>query len=213
MLPISELPVSIVKPLRDRTALEKHRVILECTVSSTRCSATWYKDGKEVVPSGRVEILDDGCSLKLVIQEVAVEDEGTYCVEVGEHTCKAKLMVEGKPLETPFCLGLWSLVISLHHQTVLIFRLLLTLVHPLVTLVEAFRFFLLMPFLAFLQLKPWLLSNTSKIWRLWHLNQHLSSAKYPSLSTSLPFGASMGTTFSRAPRCTWKTTARPTNSS
>lgn len=100
-LPVSELPVSIVKPLRDRTALEKHRVILECTVSSARCSATWYKDGKEVVPSGRVEILDDGCSLKLVIQEVAVEDEGTYSVEVGEHTCKAKLMVEGKPLETP----------------------------------------------------------------------------------------------------------------
>lgn len=106
MLAISELPVSIVKPLRDRTALEKHRVILECTASSARCSATWYKDGEEVVPSDRVEILDDGCSLKLVIQEVAVEDEGTYSVEVGEHTCTAKLMVEGKPLETPFCLGL-----------------------------------------------------------------------------------------------------------
>lgn len=49
-----------------------------------------------MVPSERVEILDDGCSLKLVIQEVAVEDEGTYSVEVGEHTSEAKLMVEGK---------------------------------------------------------------------------------------------------------------------
>eukprot|EP00066_Takifugu_rubripes_P003816 XP_003966706.1 PREDICTED: obscurin-like protein 1 [Takifugu rubripes] len=97
-LEVEELPVSIVKPLRDRTALEKHRVILECTVSSARCSATWYKDGKEVVPSGRVEILDDGCSLKLVIQEVVVEDEGTYSVEVGEHTCTAKLMVEAQAL-------------------------------------------------------------------------------------------------------------------
>ncbi|CAF88936.1 unnamed protein product [Tetraodon nigroviridis] len=97
-LEVEELPVSIVKPLRDRTALEKHRVILECTVSSARCCATWYKDGKEVVPSDRVEILDDGCSLKLVIQEVAVEDEGTYSVEVGEHTSKAKLMVEAQAL-------------------------------------------------------------------------------------------------------------------
>lgn len=97
LLPVLELPVSIVKPLRDRTALEKHRVILECTVSSARCCATWYKDGKEVVPSDRVDILDDGCSLKLVIQEVAVEDEGAYSVEVGEHTSTAKLMVEGKP--------------------------------------------------------------------------------------------------------------------
>lgn len=92
----SELPVSIVKPLRDRTALEKHRVILECTVSSARSSSTWYKGKEELVPSDRVEILVDGCSHKLVIQQVAVEDEGTYSIEVGEHTSKAKLMVEGK---------------------------------------------------------------------------------------------------------------------
>lgn len=71
-------------------------MILECTVSSPRCSATWYKGKEELVPSDRVEILADGCSLKLVIQQVAVEDEGTYTIEVGEHTCKAKLMVEGK---------------------------------------------------------------------------------------------------------------------
>uniref|UniRef100_A0A3B4VJT8 Obscurin like cytoskeletal adaptor 1a n=1 Tax=Seriola dumerili TaxID=41447 RepID=A0A3B4VJT8_SERDU len=89
-----ELPVSIVKPLRDRTALEKHRVILECTVSSPRCSATWYKGREEVVSSDRVDILVDGCSHKLVIQQVSVEDEGTYSIEVGEHTSKAKLMVE-----------------------------------------------------------------------------------------------------------------------
>lgn len=110
---VLELPVSIVKPLRDRTALEKHRVILECTVSSARCCATWYKDGKEVVPSDRVEILDDGCSLKLVIQEVAVKDEGTYSVEVGEHTSTAKLMVEGKLVEIPFSPGP-SIVTSLN---------------------------------------------------------------------------------------------------
>ncbi|XP_073318223.1 obscurin-like protein 1a [Pagrus major] len=97
-LEVEELPVTIVKPLRDRTALEKHRVILECTVSSPRCSATWYKGREELVPSDRVEMLADGCSLKLVISQVAVEDEGTYSVEVGEHTSKAKLMVEAQAL-------------------------------------------------------------------------------------------------------------------
>uniref|UniRef100_A0A3Q1FZN4 Obscurin-like protein 1 n=1 Tax=Acanthochromis polyacanthus TaxID=80966 RepID=A0A3Q1FZN4_9TELE len=95
-LEVEGLPVSIVKPLRDRTALEKHRVILECTVSSPRCSATWYKGREELVPTDRLEILTDGCCHKLVIQQVAVEDEGTYSVEVGEHTSKAKLLVEGK---------------------------------------------------------------------------------------------------------------------
>ncbi|XP_069554256.1 obscurin-like protein 1a [Brachyistius frenatus] len=97
-LEVEELPVSIVKALRDRTALEKHRVILECTVSSPRCSATWYKGREELVSSDRVEILADGCSLKLVIQQVSVEDEGTYSIEVGEHTSKAKLMVEAQAL-------------------------------------------------------------------------------------------------------------------
>ncbi|XP_031147521.1 obscurin-like protein 1a [Sander lucioperca] len=97
-LEVEELPVSIVKPLRDRTALEKHRVILECTVSTPHSSVTWFKGREELAPSDRVEILADGCSHKLVIQQVAVEDEGTYSIEVGEHTSKAKLMVEAQAL-------------------------------------------------------------------------------------------------------------------
>lgn len=97
-LEVEELPVTIVKPLRDRTALEKHRVILECTVSSPRSSATWYKGREELAPSDRMEIVADGCTHKLIITEVAVEDEGTYSVEVGEHTSKAKLMVEAQAL-------------------------------------------------------------------------------------------------------------------
>jgi len=71
-------------------------VILECTVSTPRSSAAWYKGGEELLPSDRVELLADGCCHKLVIQQVAVEDEGTYSIEVGEHTCRAKLMVEGE---------------------------------------------------------------------------------------------------------------------
>uniref|UniRef100_A0A3Q2E3N7 Obscurin like cytoskeletal adaptor 1a n=1 Tax=Cyprinodon variegatus TaxID=28743 RepID=A0A3Q2E3N7_CYPVA len=93
-----ELPVSIVKPLRDRTALEKHRVILECTVSSPRCDATWYKGKQELEPSERMEIIAEGCSHKLVINQVVVEDEGTYSIQVGEHTSKAKLLVEAQAL-------------------------------------------------------------------------------------------------------------------
>ncbi|KAM3857112.1 obscurin-like protein 1a [Diretmus argenteus] len=97
-LEVEELPVSIVKPLRDRTALEKHRVILECTVSTPRCSAAWYSGTEMLVPSDRVEMQVDGCSHKLVIHQVAVEDEGTYSIEVGEHTSTAKLMVETQAL-------------------------------------------------------------------------------------------------------------------
>lgn len=97
-LEVEELPVSIVKPLRDRTALEKHRVILECIVSTPRSEVTWYKGSKELVESDRLELVSEDCCHKLIIQQVAVEDEGTYSIRVGEHTSKAKLMVEAQAL-------------------------------------------------------------------------------------------------------------------
>ncbi|XP_055022481.1 obscurin-like protein 1a [Boleophthalmus pectinirostris] len=97
-LEVEELPATVVKPLRDRTALEKHRVILECTMSSPRCTAVWFKGHEELDPSDRMEIRTDGCTHKLIIHEVALEDEGTYSIQVGEHTCKAKLLVEGQSL-------------------------------------------------------------------------------------------------------------------
>ncbi|XP_036397353.1 obscurin isoform X5 [Megalops cyprinoides] len=98
-LEVEELPVSIVKPLRDKTALEKHRVIMECTVSNPRCSIRWYKGSNVILPSERFEICSEGCNRKLVIQQVALEDEGTYSVQVGEHTSSARLMVEAQLLQ------------------------------------------------------------------------------------------------------------------
>ncbi|XP_076159377.1 obscurin-like protein 1a [Alosa pseudoharengus] len=97
-LEVEDRPVSIVKPLRDRTALQKHRVILECTVSTPRCDVTWYRGDTELESSDRVEITSEGCCHRLIIQQVALEDEGIYSVEVGEHTSTAKLMVEGQSI-------------------------------------------------------------------------------------------------------------------
>lgn len=93
---LSEIPVNIVKPLQDTTALEKSRVILDCTVSNPRCSIRWYKGSNVILPSERFEICSEGCYRKLIIQQVALDDEGTYSMQVGECTCSAKLTVEGK---------------------------------------------------------------------------------------------------------------------
>lgn len=95
-LSISELPVNIVKPLQDKTALEKSRVLLDCTVSNPRCSIRWYKGNTVILPSERFEICSEGGYRKLIIQQVALDDEGTYSVQVGEYSCSAKLTVEGK---------------------------------------------------------------------------------------------------------------------
>lgn len=43
-----------------------------------------------------MEIIEEDCYHKLIIHQVALEDEGTYSIEVGEHTSTAKLLVEGE---------------------------------------------------------------------------------------------------------------------
>ncbi|XP_034077357.1 obscurin isoform X10 [Gymnodraco acuticeps] len=96
-LEVEELPVNIVKPLEDTTALEKTRVLLDCTVSNPRCSIRWYKGSNVILPSERFEICSEGCYRKLIMQQVALDDAGTYSVQVGEYTCSAKLTVEAQP--------------------------------------------------------------------------------------------------------------------
>ncbi|XP_074550831.1 obscurin-like protein 1 [Halichoeres trimaculatus] len=98
-LEVKELPVNIVKPLEDKTALEKTRVLLDCAVSNPRCSIRWYKGCNVILPSERFEICSEGCYRKLIIQEVALHDEGTYSVQVGEHSCSAKLTVEAQSVQ------------------------------------------------------------------------------------------------------------------
>ncbi|XP_026861476.2 obscurin-like protein 1 isoform X4 [Electrophorus electricus] len=97
-LEVKKLPVNIVKPLQDKTALEKTRVILDCTVSNPRCSIRWYKGSTVILPSERFEICSEGCYRKLVIQQVALEDEGTYSVQVGDYTSSARLTVEAQSI-------------------------------------------------------------------------------------------------------------------
>ncbi|XP_019910064.2 obscurin-like protein 1 isoform X5 [Esox lucius] len=98
-LEVKELPLNITKPLQDKVALERTRAIMDCSVSNPRCSIRWYKGTNVILPSEHFEICSEGCYRKLVIQQVALEDEGTYSVQVGEHTCSAKLTVEAQSLK------------------------------------------------------------------------------------------------------------------
>ncbi|XP_034417778.1 obscurin-like protein 1 [Cyclopterus lumpus] len=97
-LEVEEIPVNIVKPLQDTTAIEKSRVLLDCTVSNPRCSIRWYKGSNVILPSERFEICSEGCYRKLILQQVVLDDEGTYSVQVGEYSCSAKLTVEAQSL-------------------------------------------------------------------------------------------------------------------
>ncbi|XP_056321762.1 obscurin-like protein 1 isoform X16 [Danio aesculapii] len=97
-LEVEALPANIVKPLQDKTVLEKTRAIMDCTLTNPRCSIRWYKGPNVILPSEHFEICSEGCYRKLVIQQVLLEDEGTYSVQVGNYTSSARLTVEAQSI-------------------------------------------------------------------------------------------------------------------
>uniref|UniRef100_H3B6Q7 Obscurin like cytoskeletal adaptor 1 n=1 Tax=Latimeria chalumnae TaxID=7897 RepID=H3B6Q7_LATCH len=95
-LEVDELPIRIVKPLRDKTAFEKHRVILECKMSKPKARVRWYRGETEIFPSQKYEICNEDCYRKLIIHDVTFEDEDTYTCNAFDDQSSARLLVEGK---------------------------------------------------------------------------------------------------------------------
>lgn len=93
---VLELPVKIVKPLRDKIALEKHRGFLECQVSRANAEVKWYKKDVEIHPSDKYEIVSDGVYRKLIINDADYEDEDTYTCDAFDDKSSAHFFVEGK---------------------------------------------------------------------------------------------------------------------
>ncbi|MEE6467486.1 hypothetical protein FKM82_007266 [Ascaphus truei] len=93
-LRIKELPVKIVKPLRDKIAIEKHRAFLECQVSRANAGVTWYKKNIEILPSNKYEIVSEGPYRKLIINEVEFEDEDTYTCDAVDDKTSSQLLIE-----------------------------------------------------------------------------------------------------------------------
>ncbi|XP_009082964.1 PREDICTED: obscurin, partial [Acanthisitta chloris] len=93
-LTVKELPVKIVKPLRDKIALEKHRGFLECQVSRANAKVRWYKKDVEIHPSAKYEIVSDGVYRKLIINDADYEDEDTYTCDAFDDRSSANFFVE-----------------------------------------------------------------------------------------------------------------------
>ncbi|ELK03225.1 Obscurin [Pteropus alecto] len=93
-LRVRELPVSILRPLRDKIAMEKHRGILECQMSRASAQVRWFKGGMELRPGPKYEMVSDGLYRKLVINDVQPEDEDTYTCDAGNVKTSAQFFVE-----------------------------------------------------------------------------------------------------------------------
>ncbi|XP_074241569.1 obscurin isoform X21 [Saimiri boliviensis] len=93
-LRVKELPVTLVRPLRDKIAMEKHRGVLECQVSRASAQVRWFKGGRELQPGPKYELVSDGLYRKLIIHDVQPEDEDTYTCNAGDVQTSAHFFVE-----------------------------------------------------------------------------------------------------------------------
>ncbi|XP_036374692.1 obscurin isoform X10 [Megalops cyprinoides] len=93
-LKVKELPVRIVKKLRDKIAMYKHRGHLECQVSRASAKVKWYKNKKELKQSKKHEIVSEGIYRKLTINDVCSDDEDTYTCDAVDDKTSCQLFVE-----------------------------------------------------------------------------------------------------------------------
>ncbi|KAM4869524.1 LOW QUALITY PROTEIN: obscurin-like [Urocitellus parryii] len=92
-LRVKELPVTLLRPLRDKIAMEKHRGVLECQVSRASAQVR-FKGGKELQPGPKYEMVSDGLYRKLVINDMQPEDEDSYTCDAGDVKTSAQFFVE-----------------------------------------------------------------------------------------------------------------------
>ena len=95
-LPFSELPVQIVRPLRVKIAMYRHRGLLECQVSRPNAQVKWYKNRRELLPSKKYQLISQDIYRQLTINDICSSDEDNYTCDAGDDKTTCQLLVEGE---------------------------------------------------------------------------------------------------------------------
>ncbi|XP_060117593.1 obscurin-like protein 1 [Heteronotia binoei] len=98
-LEVEALPIRIVKPLRDKTVLARHKATLECTVSQSRGRVRWFRGDTEIFAGQKYEICNLDCYRTLVIHCVEPADEGLYTCDALDDRSTAHLLVEAEGIQ------------------------------------------------------------------------------------------------------------------
>ncbi|XP_039210335.1 obscurin-like protein 1 isoform X5 [Crotalus tigris] len=98
-LEVEALPIRIVKPLRDKTVLVRHKATLECTVSQARGRVRWFRGDTEIFAGPKYEICNLDCYRTLVIHCVEPADEGLYTCDALDDHSTACLLVEAEGIQ------------------------------------------------------------------------------------------------------------------
>ncbi|KAM6460478.1 obscurin-like protein 1 isoform 8-T8 [Liasis olivaceus] len=98
-LEVEALPIRIVKPLRDKTVLVRHKATLECMVSQARGRVRWFRGDTEIFAGPKYEICNLDCYRTLVIHCVEPADEGLYTCDALDDRSTARLLVEAEGIQ------------------------------------------------------------------------------------------------------------------
>lgn len=69
---------------------------LTCEVAKEGANITFMKDGKEIKPSDKHEIIIEGTKATLIIHDATPDDQGEYTAKTEDDTTSCKLLVEGE---------------------------------------------------------------------------------------------------------------------
>lgn len=87
--------IEIVVPLKDITAVEGTKAVLEAKISAQDISSVkWYHDDKVLVPSDRVQMVTKGAKQRLVFTRSFASDRGCYKLVVGKVDTSCNFSVE-----------------------------------------------------------------------------------------------------------------------
>ncbi|KAM7012432.1 obscurin [Tautogolabrus adspersus] len=98
-LTVQELPVQILRPLRVKIAMYRHRGLLECQVSRSNAQVRWYKNRKELLPSKKYQLISQDVYRQLTIDNICSSDEDTYTCDAVDDKTSCQLLVEEQAIK------------------------------------------------------------------------------------------------------------------
>ncbi|XP_045080717.1 obscurin isoform X5 [Coregonus clupeaformis] len=93
-LKVNALPVIFTKELQSQEAEEGGSVTLHCELSKPGVPMEWRKGEVGLCPCTKYEIIQEGHSARLVIQNLDPEDSGSYTCDSGDRKTTAQLAVK-----------------------------------------------------------------------------------------------------------------------
>ena len=93
---LAELPLNLNLSVKRFTVDTQSVAAFICTVSKVNLRVSWYRGDKKLYPSRKYEIVDDGCTHKLIVHELSVEDYDDYVVVIGSRRMTGCMLREGE---------------------------------------------------------------------------------------------------------------------